>query len=155
VSKREPGLIRRFGGHAMAAGLSIAEQDFPRFEQVFESVCGQLLTPELLARVVETDGELESVEMTLELARQLRAEVWGQAFPEPAFVGEFEVEQQRVVGEKHLKLRLKKHGHLFDAMMFFATDSLPEQVRAVYRLDVNEYNGNTTLQLLLSHWEAS
>lgn len=153
VSKRAPGLIRRFGGHAMAAGLSIAEQDFIRFEQAFEAVCGQLLTPALLTRVVETDGALATAEMSLDLARLLRTEVWGQAFPEPAFEDEFEVEQQRVVGEKHLKLRLVKQGHPFDAMLFFNADKLPGRVRAVYRLDINEYNGNTTLQLLLSHWK--
>ncbi|MFA5242714.1 MAG: single-stranded-DNA-specific exonuclease RecJ [Sulfuricella sp.] len=153
VSKRHPEMIRKFGGHAMAAGLTIAEADFPRFEKIFEEVCGQLLTPALLTRTVETDGALESPDMSLELAQLLRAEVWGQAFPEPAFQGEFQVEQQRVVGEKHLKLRLKQSGRSFEAMLFFHAEPLPERLHAVYRLDVNEFNGNTTLQLLLNHWE--
>ena len=153
VAKREPALIRKFGGHAMAAGLTIAEKDFSRFETAFEDVCSQLLTPALLTRVVETDGTLEAQEMSLELAQLLRVEVWGQAFPEPAFYGEFQIEQQRVVGEKHLKLRLNQKGRSFEAMLFFHAEPLPEQLQAVYRLDVNEYNGNTTLQLLLAHWE--
>ncbi|MDD5403710.1 MAG: single-stranded-DNA-specific exonuclease RecJ [Sulfuricella sp.] len=153
VAKRHPDMIKKFGGHAMAAGLIIAEEDFVRFEAAFEAVCSQLLTPALLTRTVETDGALESPEMSLELAQLLRSEVWGQAFPEPAFQGEFEVEQQRVVGEKHLKLRLRQAGRSFEAMLFFHAAPLPERLRAVYRLDVNEYNGNTTLQLLLNHWE--
>ncbi|BCB27540.1 single-stranded-DNA-specific exonuclease [Sulfurimicrobium lacus] len=153
VAKRHPEMIRKFGGHAMAAGLTIAEEDFARFETAFETVCAQLLTPALLTQTVETDGALETPEMSLELAQLLRTEVWGQAFPEPAFQGEFQVEQQRVVGEKHLKLRLKQSGRSFEAMLFFHADPLPERLRAVYRLDVNEYNGNTTLQLLLNHWE--
>lgn len=155
VAKRHPELIRKFGGHAMAAGLTIAEKDFSRFETAFEDACRQLLTPALLTRIVETDGSLEAPDMSLELARLLRAEVWGQAFPEPAFQGEFQVEQQRVVGEKHLKLRLRQAGNSFEAMLFFHAAPLPERLHAVYRLDVNEYNGNTTLQLLLNHWESA
>jgi len=153
VAKHHPEMIRKFGGHAMAAGLTIAEADFARFEAAFEAICGQLLTPALLTQTVETDGALEALEMSLELAQLLRTEVWGQAFPEPAFQGEFEVEQQRVVGEKHLKLRLKQAGRSFEAMFFFQAEPLPQRLHAVYRLDVNEYNGNTTLQLLLNHWE--
>jgi single-stranded-DNA-specific exonuclease len=153
VSKRHPEMIKKFGGHAMAAGLTIAEDDFARFESAFEAICSQLLTPALLTQTVETDGALETLEMSLELAQLLRSEVWGQAFPEPAFQGEFEVEQQRVVGEKHLKLRLKQAGRSYEAMLFFHAEPLPQRLHAVYRLDVNEYNGNTTLQLLLNHWE--
>ena len=153
VSKQNPGLIGKFGGHAMAAGLSIAEAAFPHFQAAFESTCGALLTPALLTRVIATDGELEVRELTLELAQLLRDEVWGQAFPQPEFCGTFEVEQQRVVGEKHLKLRLGLTGHSFEAMLFFHAEPLPKRLRAVYRPDANEYNGNVTLQLLISHWE--
>ena len=153
VSKREPALIRKFGGHAMAAGLTIASDQLARFRECFEAVCGELLTPALLTRVIETDGTLQAAQASLELAQLMRREVWGQAFPDPCFQGEFEVEQQRVVGEKHLKLRLRQDGISFEAMQFFRADPLPERVLAVYRLDVNEYNGNTSLQLLLSHWE--
>ncbi len=155
VSKRHPDMIKKFGGHAMAAGLTIAEADFSCFKMAFEDVCSQLLTPALLTRAVETDGSLETPDMSLELAQLLRNEVWGQAFPEPLFQGNFQIEQQRVVGEKHLKLRLRQSGRSFEAMLFFHAVPLPEQLHAVYRLDVNEYNGNTTLQLLLNHWEAA
>ena len=153
VSKREPELIKKFGGHAMAAGLTIDSAHLPRFRECFEAVCNELLTPALLTRVIETDGALKASEASLELAQLMRTEVWGQAFPDPSFQGEFEVAQQRIVGEKHLKLRLAQDGLSFEAMMFFHADPLPDRVLAVYRLDVNEYNGNTSLQLLLSHWE--
>jgi single-stranded-DNA-specific exonuclease len=153
VSKREPELIKKFGGHAMAAGLTIDSAHLPRFSACFETVCRELLTPALLTRVIETDGALNNAETSLELAQLMRTEVWGQAFPEPSFQAEFKVAQQRVVGEKHLKLRLTQDGRSFEAMLFFHADPLPDRVLAVYRLDVNEYNGNTSLQLLLSHWE--
>jgi single-stranded-DNA-specific exonuclease len=153
VSKREPELIKKFGGHAMAAGLTIDSVHFPRFREYFEAVCSELLTPALLTQVIETDGVLQASETSLELAQLMRTEVWGQAFPDPSFQGKFEVAQQRVVGEKHLKLRLTQDGRNFEAMLFFHADPLPARVQAVYRLDVNEYNGNTSLQLLLSHWE--
>lgn len=153
VSKREPELIKKFGGHAMAAGLTIDHAHLPRFRECFEAVCSELLTPALLTRVIETDGALKASEASLELAQLMRTEVWGQAFPDPSFQGEFVVAQQRIVGEKHLKLRLAQDGLSFEAMMFFHADPLPDRVLAVYRLDVNEYNGNTSLQLLLSHWE--
>jgi len=153
VSKREPELIKKFGGHAMAAGLTIDSAHLPRFRECFETVCSELLTPALLTRVIETDGTLKASEASLELAQLMRTEVWGQAFPDPSFQGEFKVAQQRVVGEKHLKLRLAQDGLSFEAMLFFHADPLPDRVLAVYRLDVNEYNGNTSLQLLLSHWE--
>jgi len=153
VSKREPELIKKFGGHAMAAGLTIDSTHLPRFRECFETVCSELLTPALLTRVIETDGALKASEASLELAQLMRTEVWGQAFPDPSFQGEFKVAQQRVVGEKHLKLRLAQDGLSFEAMLFFHADPLPDRVLAVYRLDVNEYNGNTSLQLLLSHWE--
>lgn len=153
VSKREPELIKKFGGHAMAAGLTISNEHLTRFRECFEAVCSELLTPALLTRIIETDGVLKASETSLELAQLMRTEVWGQAFPDPSFQGEFKVAQQRVVGEKHLKLRLAQDGLNFEAMLFFHADPLPDRVLAVYRLDVNEYNGNTSLQLLLSHWE--
>jgi single-stranded-DNA-specific exonuclease len=153
VSKRDPALIKKFGGHAMAAGLTIDSAHLPRFRDCFEAVCSELLTPALLTRIIETDGALDAADASLELAQLMRTEVWGQAFPDPCFQGVFKVAQQRVVGEKHLKLRLAQDGRSFEAMLFFHADPLPDRVLAVYRLDVNEYNGNTSLQLLLSHWE--
>ncbi|HEX6827493.1 MAG TPA: single-stranded-DNA-specific exonuclease RecJ [Burkholderiales bacterium] len=153
VAKRHPGLIHRFGGHAAAAGLTIAEEDFARFRDAFEEVAATLLSPEDLERVIASDGSLEEDEIRLDLARLLAEQVWGQGFPAPAFCDRFSVESQRVVGEKHLRLRLRRGQSLYDGMLFSQTESLPRQLRAVYRLDVNEYAGSAGLQLVLQHWE--
>jgi single-stranded-DNA-specific exonuclease len=154
VAKRYPELIIKFGGHAMAAGLTVHEQCFTQFCTVFEQVVQSLLTPADLVQIIETDGELEDTELTLDLVQYLAAQVWGQGFPEPCFSGRFRVENQRVVGEKHLKLRLRKAGaqRLYDAILFFHTERLSTEIDAVYRVQLNEYNGNTRMQLLLEHW---
>src|SRR5690606_10452021 len=110
VAKRHPGLLTKFGGHAMAAGLTLAEQNFELFRAGFEQVAQDWLTPADLERVIETDGELKSEEMTLALAHDLAQHAWGQGFSEPSFNGCFQVESQRVVGEKHSKLKLRKPG---------------------------------------------
>lgn len=157
VSKRHPALLLKFGGHAAAAGLTLRAGDFEKFREAFEQTAQTLLTPADLTRVIETDGDLDESEMSLELAQYLMVQVWGQGFPQPAFSARFRVEQQRVVGVKHLKLKLKKQGSgepggAHDAMLFFHNDPLPEMIDAVYRLQVNEYNGDTALQLVLDHW---
>jgi single-stranded-DNA-specific exonuclease len=107
VSKRHPALIRKFGGHAAAAGLSIAESDFPAFVTAFEEVAGKLLDQNDLAQRIETDGALDAAEMNLDNARLLDEQVWGQGFPAPQFSDDLIVHNQRVVGEKHLKLQLR------------------------------------------------
>ncbi len=107
VSKRHPSLIRKFGGHAAAAGLSIAEADFENFSSAFEKVSDELLSESDLAQCIETDGALEAGEMNMEVAHLLDAQVWGQGFPAPQFSDDFIVQNQRVVGEKHLKLQLR------------------------------------------------
>lgn len=157
VSKRYPGLILKFGGHAAAAGLTVAEQSFEDFRTAFEQITQALLTPADLTRVIETDGELDDADLNLDFARYLADCVWGQGFPEPSFNAHFYVENQRVVGEKHLKLKLKKFDSCcsYDAMLFFQAELLPPLIHAVFRVQVNEYNGNTTLQLLLEHWSQS
>lgn len=154
VAKRHPGLILRFGGHAMAAGLTILEQHFSQFQTVFEEVAQSLLTPADLIQIIETDGELNETEMTLELAEYLTHQVWGQGFPEPSFNGCFRVENQRIVGEKHLKLKLRKADsrYIYDGILFFDTGPLPSAINAVYQIQANEYNGNTRMQLLVEHW---
>ena len=154
VSKRAPDLLKKFGGHAMAAGLTINEQDFERFQKLFEEVAQELLTPAQLSRTIETDGPLPVADARLDTARDLAAQVWGQGFPQPSFQDRFVVEQQRIVGEKHTKLKLAREGRSFEAMLFFRNDTLPNEIDAVYRLDVNHYNGNESLQLILEHWEA-
>ncbi len=154
VSKRHPALIRKFGGHAAAAGLSIAEADFNAFVSAFEQAASEMLDERDLIRRIETDGSLEHEDMTMEIARLLDRQVWGQGFPAPQFDDEFAVANQRVVGEKHLRLRLEKQGRIVDAILFNQADPLPDRVRLVYSLDVNEYNGKQSLQLIVRHWQA-
>ncbi len=154
VSKRHPHLLQKFGGHAMAAGVSLREADLPAFQTAFEAVVLELLTPADLERVIETDGSLASKDCRFETAQLLEDQVWGQGFPQPQFVDAFDVVQQRVVGEKHLKLILARNAQRYDAILFGHADSLPPRVEAVYRLGVNEYNGTRSLQLVLSHWSA-
>ena len=154
VTKREPGVIARFGGHAYAAGLSLAESDLPRFAAAFESVAREQLTPAHLARTQETDGGLEPADVTLELAHALSGEVWGQGFPAPAFDDVFDVADQRIVGGKHSKLVLERRGAgRFAAILFNHAEPLPPTIRAVYRPDPNEWNGTVALQLVVVHWE--
>jgi len=153
VSKRAPGLIRRFGGHAQAAGLSIGAGDYERFADEFERTVDELLPASARLRVVETDGALDSMHFSLDVARMLEGGIWGQGFPQPVFCDTFAVENQRVVGERHLKLMLVKHGRRIEAMRFGALDPLPAQVRAAYRLSVNEFNGLKNIQLNVEHFE--
>lgn len=152
VDKRHPGLLLKFGGHAAAAGLTLRRDDFPAFTAAFERVARELLSPADLERVIETDGPLEPEEYRLEHALMLREAVWGQGFPPPLFHGEFRVEGQRLVGEKHLKLRLSGGGLAAEAMLFNRDEPLPEGIQATYRLEVNEWNGRMSPQLTLEHW---
>jgi single-stranded-DNA-specific exonuclease len=153
VAKRQPQLLQKFGGHAMAAGLSLLEENLPAFRHEFEKVAQSLLTPSDLTRTVETDGALELDDYSVEMARSLEQQVWGQGFPQPLFDGVFRVECQRIVGEKHLKLKLSSAAGTFEAIHFFCTDTMPATIRAVYSLGINEYNGKTSVQLILRHWQ--
>ncbi len=141
VSKRAPGLILKFGGHAQAAGLTIHQSDLRTFQELFEKTAAELLPEEARLRVVETDGALESGYLSLDVAQMLESQIWGQGFPPPLFCDSFVVEDQRVVGERHLKLRLLKDGRRMEAMRFNSLEPLPSKVRAAYRLGVNEFNG--------------
>jgi single-stranded-DNA-specific exonuclease len=154
VSKRHPELILRFGGHAAAAGLTLREGTFDAFREAFEAVTRDLLTPADLDREWVTDGPLPTADMTLDNATALADAVWGQGFPEPRFHDRFEVAAQRVVGERHLKLRLRRGAQALDAMLFGTADPLPDAIAATYRLSANHYNGAVTLQLILEHWQA-
>ena len=182
VSKRHPELIVRFGGHAAAAGLTLHENGFNAFRDAFESIAAELLTPADLEREWVTDGSLPPEEMTLSNAAILTDSVWGQGFPEPRFHDRFEVAAQRIVGERHLKLQLRRVASPLggrreasppggrreastngerrgspsvDAMLFGHADPLPETIAATYRLSANHYNGAVTLQLILEHWQAA
>jgi single-stranded-DNA-specific exonuclease len=152
VDRRLPGVILKYGGHAAAAGLTLRREDLCAFTTAFETVAQESLSAADLIRVIETDGELAPAEFTLENAEALRNTVWGQGFPAPTFQGEFNVQSQRLVGEKHLKLRLAGNGLAAEAMLFFQDTPLPERIQAVYRLEVNEWNGVRSLQLNVAHW---
>ena len=153
VAKRAPGLIRRFGGHAMAAGLTIGADDCERFGAEFARAVDELLPSEARLRVVETDGALDAMHFSLEVARLLDAGIWGQGFPQPLFCDTFAVESQRVVGERHLKLLLVKGGRRLEAMRFGHLEPLPAQARVAYRLGINEFNGLKNIQLNVEHFE--
>ena len=152
VDRLAPGLILKFGGHAAAAGLTLPRQRFEEFSDLFERVAREALSEADLTRSIETDGELAREEYSLENAEALRDTVWGQGFPAPAFHGEFAVQSQRLVGEKHLRLSLAGGGFAADAILFNQAEPLPGRIQAVYRLDVNEWNGKRGLQLGVSHW---
>jgi single-stranded-DNA-specific exonuclease len=154
VAKRHPGLLVRFGGHAAAAGLTLLEDDLPVFEDAFEEVAQQLLSPADLTRSLETDGPLESGYYNLESARLLQQEVWGQGFPQPLFADRFQVVSQRLIKEKHLRLTLKKGSAQVEAMWFNAERSVEGQVEAAFRLQINDYMGQQTVQLMIEHCES-
>ncbi len=153
VAKRHPDLLLRFGGHAAAAGLTLREEQLPVFEHCFEEIARQLLSPADLHRVMETDGALESGYFNLEAARQLQREVWGQGFPQPLFDDAFTVESQKLLQEKHLKLSLRQGNLRHEAIWFNACQTLPERVRAAFRLAINDYNGRQSVQLIIEHCE--
>jgi single-stranded-DNA-specific exonuclease len=154
VTKREPGILIRFGGHAAAAGLTLRETDYARFTASFEAVVREMVGPAQLVRTIETDGTLDSGHFTLELAQTLEQEVWGQGFPQPLFCDEFKVTSQRIVGEKHLKLKLARGGKTIEGIRFNAAEPCPAAVRAAYRLSINDYNGVRSVQVIVEDWEA-
>ena len=151
VAKRAPGLLVRFGGHAMAAGATLREGNFAQFSAVFAQVASELLDPAALTRTLETDGNLEGGYLSLEAARLLENEIWGQGFPAPLFCDDFDVEQQRVLKEKHLKLRLRKGNSRIDAIQFNFATQPGHRTRAAYRLAINEYMGVESPQLMIEH----
>lgn len=154
-----PGLMMKFGGHAMAAGLSLEEARFEEFRQRFGELVGEWLDPAMLEGVIWSDGELAMQELSLTTAELLReGGPWGQAFPEPTFDGKFRILQQRLVGEKHLKLMVEPlgGGPLLDGIAFNVDttlwpDSSVREVELAYKLDVNEFRGNRNVQLLIQH----
>lgn len=152
VSKRQPDLILKFGGHAMAAGLSLREQDFQRFADCFEQVARENMSEQQLTRTIEVDGSLHGRVLSLQTAELLASEVWGQGFAAPLFRDEFDVMQQKVVGGKHLKLYLHKDGVQCEGMLFNHADWLPERIDAVYQLAANEWQGRKELQLYVQHF---
>ncbi|MFZ5595366.1 MAG: single-stranded-DNA-specific exonuclease RecJ [Pseudomonadota bacterium] len=157
VAAHHPGLLSKFGGHAMAAGLTLKREHFEAFRQAFDDEIRALLGNQPPQATILSDGELPACDLGLELAETLRnAGPWGQGFPEPVFDGRFEIVNQRIVGEKHLKMVLKIPGStaLLDAIAFNRGQGAGEvgpQVHMAYKLDVNEYQGRRSVQLIVEH----
>jgi single-stranded-DNA-specific exonuclease len=159
VASRHPDLIEKFGGHAMAAGLSLPEDHYPAFAAAFDEEVSRQLSRDDLNGVVYSDGELSGQELSLETAQLLRdASPWGQGFPAPVFEGDFNVVSHRVVGQRHLKMTLSpESGHCQIDGIAFNTEVLPrgsQRVHMAYRLDVNEYRGVVSAQLIVEYMEA-
>ncbi len=154
VSKQAPSLIDKFGGHAMAAGLSLRADRFDAFAAAFEAVGRSWLSQNQLERVLETDGPLEDAYFSIQFIELLDSQVWGQGFAAPVFCDEFRVISQRVLKERHTKLQLEKDGKRYDAIWFGHIDTLAARARVAFRLDANDYNGITRVQLLVEHAES-
>ena len=149
VAKRAPDTVRRFGGHAFAAGLSIPADALARFAETFESVARECLPEAALARRLESDGELGPGELTVELCAALRGQVWGQGFAPPTFDGTFDVVAQRIVGDGHAKLTLERDGERYSAIAFRTPETLPPRVRVLYRPELNLWNGRQSVELVV------
>lgn len=154
VAKRHPGVLLRFGGHAMAAGCTVHEDRLAEFEQGLQQVALEWLDAATLTRRLETDGPLAPEYRRAELVDVLHKEVWGQGFAPPTFSEELEVVSQRLVGEKHLSLKLKHQGQPVDGIWFGHTESLPNKVTLAFRLDVNEWQGQRRVQFLVEGAES-
>ncbi|MDI1338210.1 single-stranded-DNA-specific exonuclease RecJ [Polaromonas sp.] len=149
VAKRHPGVLLRFGGHAMAAGCTIAEEHFEVFEQALQQVAHEWLDAATLLRRLDTDGPLAPEYRRADLVDTLHKEVWGQGFAAPTFSEEVEVVSQRLVGEKHLSLKLKHQGQPVDGIWFGHTESLPARVKLAFRLDADEWQGIKRVRFLV------
>lgn len=152
VAKRAPGAIVRFGGHAHAAGLSIARDALPRFVAAFEAIARETLSDAALHRSHESDGELAPGELTLELGAALRACAWGQGFPPPAFDDVFDVTEQRSVGEGHAKLSITRNEVRYPAIAFRTPATMPPRIHALFRPEINHWNGRSNLELVIDYW---
>lgn len=158
IDSQHTGLILKFGGHAMAAGLTIHQDNFLKFQRIFDETIDEMLEPEQLQGVLYTDGELQAGEFSIQIAELLQqAGPWGQHFPEPTFEGRFRILQQRLLAGKHLKMMVEnQYGQLFDAIWFnvdvrLFPDLSIKFAKLIYKLDINEYKGNRNLQLRLEN----
>lgn len=151
ISKRHPDLLLRFGGHAAAAGVTLYESDYPLFCTALEADARAQLSDEQLEQTLWTDGSLETGYLNLSSAREILSGVWGQEFPPPLFEDRFTVVDQRLVKEKHLRLTLERQGQHFSAMFFNQTGPLPQYIRAAYRIAINDFRGQSSVQIHLEH----
>ncbi|WP_284213433.1 single-stranded-DNA-specific exonuclease RecJ [Comamonas jiangduensis] len=153
VAKRHPGVLLRFGGHAMAAGCTLVEDQFHTFERAFAQVAQEWLDAKTLTRCVETDGPLDPAFRQADVVERLNLEVWGQGFAAPTFSEDVEIISQRLVAEKHLKLQLRHRGDVVDGIWFGRTAPLPDWVHMAFRLDINEFRGERKVQFLVEGTE--
>lgn len=151
VSKRHPGIILKFGGHAMAAGLTLVESAYEHFVDSFDAAVREISGADRFEPVIETDGSLEPDFATVEVADLIQQQVWGAGFPAPVFRDTFRVLHQRLLKGKHLKLFLQRGTHRYDAIWFNRAEVLPEEAELAYRLDRNEWNGRVSVQLMVEH----
>lgn len=149
VSKRHPGVLVRFGGHAMAAGCTLAEADLPTFAAALSQVATDWLSPAMLTRTVLSDGPLAAEHFTPATVQALDAQVWGQAFEAPVFCDVVDIVSQRLVGEKHMKLSIRHAGTLREAIWFGHAEPLPPRVQLAYRLSLDEYQGRQRVQMVV------
>ena len=149
IAKRHPGLLLRFGGHSAAAGCTIAEEDFDRFDQELQRIAAEWLDLATLQRQLEADGPLDPQYRRVEMIDILQQEVWGQGFAPPLFCEEVDVVSQRLVGGKHLQLKLRHGGEPIDGIWFGHADPLPARVRLAYRLDADEWQGQRRLRFMV------
>jgi single-stranded-DNA-specific exonuclease len=149
VAKRHPGVLKRFGGHAMAAGCTLDEEHFDTFDAALQQVAREWLDAATLTRRLLTDGPLALEYFNAETVAALDAQVWGQAFEAPLFCDEVEVLGQRLVGEKHLKLRVRHQGQLRDAIWFGRVEPVADRVRLAYRLNLDEWQGQQRVQMVV------
>ena len=157
ISKRAPDIIIKFGGHAMAAGLTLRSGSLKTFGELFEDIVRSQVNEDTLSQTYLTDGSLKASDITLANAQLINAQIWGQGFPPPSFADTFQVLRQQSMGadKKHTKAWLTKEGQEFEAMFWRCEDTLPRDIRVVYRPTVNEWRGNTELQLYVDYWEAA
>jgi single-stranded-DNA-specific exonuclease len=149
VSKRHPTVLKKFGGHAMAAGCTIDEADFATFDRALQQVAGEWLDAATLQRQLLSDGPLGIEHFTTDTVQSLDAQVWGPSFEPPLFTDEVDVVSQKLVGEKHMKLSVRHAGTIRDAIWFGHADPLPPRVMLAYRLAIDEYNGRQRLQMIV------
>ena len=149
VAKRAPGVLLRFGGHAMAAGCTVAEEHLDLFEETLNQVAAEWLDAATLQRRLETDGPLPPEYLRVDLVEMLHREVWGQGFAAPVFSEEVDVISQRLVGEKHLALKLKHQGQAVDGIWFGRTEPLPSRAKLAYRLDADEWQGQRRVRFMV------
>lgn len=149
VSKRHPGLLKKFGGHAMAAGCTISEEDFDTFDEALQLVANEQMDPSLLARQISTDGPLDAQWFSADTVAALDGAVWGPGFEPPMFSDKVDVIGQRLVGERHLKLSLRVQGQVRDGIWFGRTEPLPAQTQLAFRVSLDEYQGRQRVQLMV------